>query len=535
MTDSSLHGKVVVLGLDGGTWDLLRKFAHEGVMPNLASALERYPSGDLQSCLPPYSAPGWTTITTGLDPGRHGIFDFYRDVDGVRTPISLQSTTAQRIWSLASDAGKTVHVFNVPVSYPPSAVNGTFVSGLLTPSVEAPFTHPPNLREELLALPGGYDPDPYAADQMWGRFLTDAAFWVHQKEVALRRILARSPWDLLFSVIQDTDPLQHKFWFAMDELDPRHDRKVAARYRDGIRRVYRLCDDVIGHRLAMAERGATVLLISDHGFGRYEKYFYINRVLEDAGLLARNTSHHASRRVSPMAIVRATRRLDVFGLEERIPVRIRERLLSTLDTTLGSTIDWDRTVAFAGASSAECVFINDRVVDRTEACRRAVDALESARDSDTGSKVIERAIRREDLYTGEDVRLLPDIILDFGDRPYLGSERVSAQKFTERLGSSSGGGRHRRTGIILAAGPGLVSERIENARIADIFPTVAHALNLPVPEGLDGHVIPGIGAQEIRYGDPISRTEPCVDSPSVYSPDDEKAIEASLRGLGYIE
>ena len=97
MTDD-LTGKAVVLGLDGATWDLLVPLAERGVMPNLQRALAEGRHGRLQSCLPPYSSPAWMSISTGKNPGSHGIFDFWEaGLPGERRLVSSRSARGKKL------------------------------------------------------------------------------------------------------------------------------------------------------------------------------------------------------------------------------------------------------------------------------------------------------------------------------------------------------------------------------------------------------------------------------------------------------
>jgi predicted AlkP superfamily phosphohydrolase/phosphomutase len=534
-----LTGRVVVLGLDGATWDLLRPLADQGVMPNLGRALERGARGRLRSCLPPYSAPAWTTIATGTNPGRHGIFDFWEAAGpGERRPVSARSARGSRLWDVASAAGRRVHVVNVPVSYPPAQVNGSFVSGMMTPGEGAPYTHPPELKAALKALPGGYEADPYAAGLTGRPFIEQTHHWIRQKERAVQHLLRDGAWDLLFTVIQAPDPLQHKFWSVLDPDDPRHDRERARELLPALHEAYRRCDEVLGARMALAEHGALLLVISDHGFGRYEKLLYVNRVLQDAGLLVRSgPARRRSSRLSARRVIALARRLDVLGVEGRLPTAAKERLARRVDRALAPPVDWSETVAYAGSGSGECVFVAGHVParEREHVARRAIEALCSVRDPDTGAPVLEGAYRREELYRGSELARLPDVLIDFGERPYLASDRLAVPDLFEPLPLDAGGGRHRRNGILLALGPDVDPCDLPDADIADVCPTVLHALDLPVPEGLDGRVLERlVGAERpVRTASPPAEAEPEAEQ-AAYSAEEAAAIDASLRGIGYL-
>jgi predicted AlkP superfamily phosphohydrolase/phosphomutase len=537
-----LTGKAVVLGLDGVTWELLEPLVEAGVMPNLGRALDRGARGSLRSCLPPYSAPAWTSIATGTNPGRHGIFDFWEErAAGERRLVSAHSARGAKLWDVASAAGKHVHVLNVPVSFPPAPVNGTFVCGMMTPGEDAAYTHPPELKGELKALPGGYEADPYAAGLTGRAFIEQTHRWIRQKERAVQHVIATRPWDLLFTVIQAPDPLQHKFWNVLDARDPRYDARRAAELLPALHEAYRRCDEVIGQRLELAERGAFVVILSDHGFGRYEKLVYLNRVLEDAGLLVRARAPRAGaggvrgRRLSARSVIRVARRLDVVGLEGRLPTAVKERLARRIDRTLAVPVDWERTRAHAASGSAESVFVRAAGAERDVVCARVIEALEAARDPETGEPVIAAAYRREEVYEGSELERLPDVLIDFGDRPYLGSDRLAVPELVERLPREAGGGRHRRDGILVAVGPDVPQATVDGASITDVCPTVLHALDLPVPDGLDGRVLTELfpDGRDVRRGAPAAGTGAGGEAVE-YSDEEAAAIEASLKGIGYL-
>lgn len=74
--------KVVILGFDGADADLSRQWMDEGKLPNLAKLRDQGSFSPLQSTIPSQTPVSWSTFATGLNPGRHGIFDFLkRDTD----------------------------------------------------------------------------------------------------------------------------------------------------------------------------------------------------------------------------------------------------------------------------------------------------------------------------------------------------------------------------------------------------------------------------------------------------------------------
>ena len=144
--------KLVVIGWDGATWDLLTPWLEAGELPNLAELMESGSCGAIQSTPLPLSPAAWSTIITGQNPGKHGVFDWFErkphsyDVDYVHTGRIASKT----IWQYVNESGKRMGVFSLPMIYPAAPIDGFMVSGMAAPSASAArFTYPDSLLEEL--------------------------------------------------------------------------------------------------------------------------------------------------------------------------------------------------------------------------------------------------------------------------------------------------------------------------------------------------------------------------------------------------
>ena len=144
--------RVLILGLDGATWDVLDPMIAAGRMPALKKFIEAGSAGVLHSTTPPITPAAWTTFMTGKGPGRHGIVDFekYHVHTHELTFNSTFEIREQTLWELLSDKGLRVGSINVPMTYPPTPVNGFMISGFETPSTDVDFTYPPELKQEIM-------------------------------------------------------------------------------------------------------------------------------------------------------------------------------------------------------------------------------------------------------------------------------------------------------------------------------------------------------------------------------------------------
>ena len=150
--------RVLIVGLDGVPWELLRRWASEGHLPVIARLIETGSAGPLASTMPPTSGPAWSSFMTGKNPGQTGIYDFLYRRPGsyVFPPVNAALRSGQSLWSLLGEQGKRVAVVNIPISYPVEHVNGVLISGWMTPYFAKDFTWPPELGEEISREVGDY-------------------------------------------------------------------------------------------------------------------------------------------------------------------------------------------------------------------------------------------------------------------------------------------------------------------------------------------------------------------------------------------
>ena len=69
--------KVLVIGLDGATFDLIDPWVEQGKLPVLAKCLKEGTRSELLSTPLSNSAQAWSSFITGKNPGKHGIYDFF--------------------------------------------------------------------------------------------------------------------------------------------------------------------------------------------------------------------------------------------------------------------------------------------------------------------------------------------------------------------------------------------------------------------------------------------------------------------------
>src|SRR5262245_54094121 len=194
---------LLILGLDGATLDLVEPWATDGTLPNLARLMREGAWGRLASTVPAATFPSWTTFMTGVNPGRHGVFDFTRREPGAYAVRFVNATfrKAPTVWRILSSAGRRVSVLGLPGTYPPEPIHGYMISGFDTPVTtrsDASFVHPPSFAAEVEEA-GGF---PFADFQEFHigpgwhqRALGSLCDGIERKVHLAETLLARQRWD----------------------------------------------------------------------------------------------------------------------------------------------------------------------------------------------------------------------------------------------------------------------------------------------------------------------------------------------------
>ena len=122
--------RTLILGLDGATWDVAGPLMEQGRLPTLARLVAGGARAPLASTLPAMTLPAWSTMLTGCNPGKHGIFDFVRKVPG-RWELGFTNSThrqAPTLHRILSDRGGRVASIAVPTTWPPEPVDGVVIA-----------------------------------------------------------------------------------------------------------------------------------------------------------------------------------------------------------------------------------------------------------------------------------------------------------------------------------------------------------------------------------------------------------------------
>ena len=410
--------KIVVIGIDGGTFDIILPLVEKGDLPNLAGFIEGGSWGHLKSTIPSITMPAWPSLLTGVNPAKHGVFFFKKDSHGTYDEGDFASAAdlkAKGLWDLLGDRKA---IFNgVPSTYPPPLVNGLAVSAFRPLQQEQFKTHPPELAAEVRKVLGLENDriesfsSTYGQSGKRGYLARISRFHTLAVERLTRlnlHLMEKIDWSFLMTVYMSTDVVQHFCWALMDDTHPRYDSDLAREFGDIIPDVYRKIDAGIGKIARAAGEDTIFVIVSDHGAGPVHKSFEINRwLLQEGFLFLRKRPYAMKARFVPAHSLLARLGLGrLAGLLPEVLGRQRFPWVQREPTRVPETVDWGRTVAYATANG---VNINlrgrepqgivereayDTVVDRIkEKLERVVDPL-------SDRKLVERVYRREEIYEG---------------------------------------------------------------------------------------------------------------------------------------
>ena len=72
--------RVMVIGLDGATFDLIKPWVREGKLPTFKKLIDTGVHGQLTSTIPHGTIPAWPSFATGCNPGMHSFYDFFKEI-----------------------------------------------------------------------------------------------------------------------------------------------------------------------------------------------------------------------------------------------------------------------------------------------------------------------------------------------------------------------------------------------------------------------------------------------------------------------
>ena len=517
-----MPAEVLALAIDAANPELIDRWCSSGDLPHLAALRSRGMSGPVRGLDGFFVGSTWPSLYTATNPARHGVhyqiqvdpgtYRLHRPADGafVRTAP---------FWRGLGATGRRLAILDVPLSrLDPTIAGIQTVEWGGHDSLFGFGAVPTSLGTEIAATFGAHPVGPVCdarrdTDDDYRAFIDRAVAGAAAKSRLTKWVIDRENWDLVLQVFTEAHCAGHQCWHLHDATHPAH----RAGLGDPLLTVYRAIDAAIGGVLD-GSPNARVLVFSGHGMGHwYGAQFLLPTILERLGVTAPADVPAPPR---PAAAIRnwlrtAWRALPISVRAHLAPAR---RIISGQQTQKAPALSGDpsrsRCFSVGNGQAVGGIRLNlagrepggllqpgppaDRFVAELSA---QLLAIVDRRD---GGPLIQRVVRSADLFRGDALDHLPDLLVEWSDRLPTGSSVVgggvaaSVTAWSPAIGEVTATnrygrtGEHRRDGFVIGAGPGIpVGTLQEPVSVMDLAPTLAAWLGAELP-GVDGHPIAGL-------------------------------------------
>lgn len=491
-----MNPKVVVIGLDGSSWEIVRLMQQAGKLPHLKRMEQQGIATTLQSTHPAHSAPAWTTFATGVPPTEHGCLDFLVVKDDIDDLDIIDSTKIKQetIYETMVRHGRAPILINLPNTFPPKLQDHVTVTSLMTRGDQWVF--PATLQDKYPSLRRyRLSPNPtLRAKDNFDAYVADVHALEADRITAAKDLFLHEPWDFFFFLSSGTDWVSHVVY----------DKAVREHYQPAWR-IWEQMDDFIGWIMAHLPADTTLLVMSDHGFRVYDGIFYMNRWLEQQGYLTTSTGtgsfqqEHTKlsrevgqvqkRRVQFKISKRARAALAAIPGVESFAKWVYKRIVRPfipITVTVDLKMDLAKTtVGFPRGSMASMLYVNDvgrfrhgivPAEERPAVAKKLQRALQELRDR-ADQPVVGQVWQPQGTYA-------PDLFLE-SDRYYLSGSLHSSSLFEKTTKNY-----HDGNGMLLAYGPAVPQQSLDHTDLINLPPTIMQAMGLPIPTHHTGSVIP---------------------------------------------
>lgn len=447
--------KVLLFGMDGAEPSLIFG-AWLDDLPNIKKLMDNGCHARMTSTIPPNTIVAWNAMMSGRDTSQLGIFSYtFTDENGDKKLVSSQNLQCELIWKHLERHGKRGVSLFVPLSYPVQEINGSIISGFLTPGVESYCAHPPELLAKVRQVENPdvfFDVTAGLANhkKLDPQEMIDRVYeMTRQQLILLKDVLQNENWDFFMSVMLGTDRLQHMIWKHFDETH--RDHIPNSPHKNAIKEYFIYLDGELGKILEMIPENTVVIVASDHGMVKQDGKINLNNWLIDEGYMV---------------------------LKPDIDKTVRQRFNEKF-------VDMEKSVAWGGGAYNGRVFINKKVAgEKADEIRDEIAAKLKAIPDDTGKPLETYIYKAEEIYQDTSSPNCPDLTIYFDDlrwasNPDLGVEGLYSWKTA--VGADSAG--HSRQGCFIISGPGIATKgKMDDVIIRQVSPTVCKILNIPIPE-----------------------------------------------------
>ncbi|UCE95407.1 MAG: alkaline phosphatase family protein [Candidatus Bathyarchaeota archaeon] len=456
--------KVAMIGLDGMHWPILNKLFDWGVMPNLRKlAIESF-KGTLRSTIPPESATAWTTIATGVNPGKHGIFGFTRPTKGYNDTRILNSQDVKylRIHEMVAAQNLKSVCINQILTYPIKRFNGSsIITDWLSPEIKYS-------RDIERFAKGYHGPTLTKTSSLLAKNWNDEYSELSSRVDTTNALMKEIDWDLFWVVYSEPDHLFHRYY----ELVRKGNKEVM--------KLFAKMDETFGIVKDLVD---LLIITSDHGFARFRHAIYINTFLQKLGLansvkqeILKDLVCH--RQVEEQKMTFQLPR-ETYRILSALPAPVELILSKIYKQLLKSDIKAEMTTYVDPKSSRAFAHGFGIYLKEKELTDRVVSILKKM-------QFVGGVWKKEDIYNGNNLEGFPDIVAmpNFSKGFALRSDTITPKSIVRRDFAS-----HHPDGIVMIYKDEMKPRMVNAITVYDIVPTILNHLELEIPQDADGTAI----------------------------------------------
>jgi Uncharacterized conserved protein len=511
--------KMYIWGLDGASFDLINKLMKAAKLPNFSKLVKECAYLKLRSTTPPHTAPGWVSAFTGVNPGKHGVYQFWdtQEPSYQGRLIGRLDWSAKPVWNILNSCGVTTGIINVPMTHPPEKVDGYMISWPLSNTLR--YSNPEHILKEISEQGGHFASDINCMYDGTLQYIERAIDITKKRLKTLELMSMQYSTDLIISVFTEIDRISHFYWSFMEELELSEDSKIHY-VKTAIEDIYIETDKVLGSIIKNLPKDAVLMILSDHGFGKGSINFYVQTYLMKHGYLH-------------------TKPLKKEKKQSLAPWMKYEK------DGCHYEVDLENTIAYMAAPGSYGVNINLKgrqihgIVEKKEYEKvrdELILLLQQVKHPYHATPIFKQILRREEVYTGEALDKAPDLILIPNDYGIMVHHAIVPGRL---FGAPEHNGMHREDGILMLFGKSLNKpESKMEARIEDIAPTILNYFNIKPPAYMDGkpvilfHLDEQMQLEDERFE--IMNDTDSSEQKVRYDKEEMQTAEEKLKSLGYL-
>ena len=272
-----MRNRNIILGIDGVPFELMDKLSDKGFMTNFKELKEEYTFRQMRSSIPAISSVSWSSMTTGKNPGAHGIYGFSHIIKNTYTLNFPNFNALKSLPFWLQDSQKKHIIINVPSTYPAKKLNGIHIAGFVALDLEK-AVYPQTFVKTLKDMNYEVDIDAKLAKQQSKESFLNELFRILKIRKSVFDLLWKEPnWDNYLAVITGSDRLGHYLWHAYEDTKNEYHQKFIEYFQE--------IDKIIGDFKKKLEKNDNFIILSDHGMELIEYNVNLNTYLEKEGYL----------------------------------------------------------------------------------------------------------------------------------------------------------------------------------------------------------------------------------------------------------